>query len=125
MIKISNISFAYNSTLESKVLELIKNNNLKFLQDIFCVQEKKYFTMTYNFYDENFENKFVIEISEITGDDEIFSLHEKFDSAVFLEREVFELFGVKFKNIILNNSRANRMFVFSEGVVSPMLRKGF
>ena len=122
MIKITNFNFAHNSSVESKFLELISEKNLKFLQDIFCEQNNETFSLTYNFYDEQFENKFIVCLSGIVKSEEVFSLIEKFAAAVFLEREIYELFGINFKKNNSDGLTSERMFVFSEGVQNPMLK---
>jgi NADH:ubiquinone oxidoreductase subunit C len=61
-------------------------------------------------------------LSGIVNSEEVFSLIEKFAAAVFLEREIYELFGINFKKNNSDSLTSERMFVFSEGVQNPMLK---
>ncbi len=87
-----------------EVVEFIKSNrqtDMDFLVDITCVdypEEEYRFMMVYHFYSSNLKHRIRLKAPVLEEDPFIDSLVEIFPSANWLEREVFDMYGIKFNN---------------------------
>jgi NADH-quinone oxidoreductase subunit C len=110
------------------LIEFVKNHNdlrFKILADIIGIDHvmhpkyKKRFSLVYNLLSIKKNFRLFIEIF-LDDDEEVQSSHQIFKSATWLQREVYDMYGVKFKN-----ADDHRRILTDYGFTHFPLRKDF
>lgn len=109
-----------DTTLLLSVAKLLKENGLDFLSDISSVDYKEYFEVIYQLYSFSEDRYLVIKAKLNHEKPEIESLASIWRTADWLEREVYDLMGIKF----LNHPNLARILMW-EGYEGHPLRKDF
>lgn len=119
----------FDKTFLHTLLLFIKNSlNYEFLMDIFAIDylrlmdenHNKRFKVVYNLYNFDRNHRFFIEIPLDENELELDSVVDLWDSANWFEREIYDMFGVKFKN----HPDLRRILMY-EGFEGHPLRKDY
>lgn len=126
--KYNKIQIIINNLPKDKITNVLqtlkKSKNLRFsaLTDIFASDfptRKNRFEIIYNLLSYKHNMRLIIK-SHIDEHEHIESAHEVYPGAVWFEREIFDMYGVKF-----DNSPDNRRILTDYGFVGHPLRKDF
>lgn len=102
------------------ILRIDKELQFDFLFCLTCIDWMTHFTMVYHFSSTLYRHNLVIKVNIDRGDPAIESLSQIWRTAEFHEREVYDLFGVRF----INHPDLRRIFLTEEWIGFP-LRKDF
>lgn len=110
------------------LLSFLKQNGFEFLMDLFAIDylgypQKKYserFELVYNLYSIKQNKRIFIKTLVDEKKSEVYSVVELFDAANWYEREVFDMYGIRFKG----HPNLRRILMYDEFEGHP-LRKDY
>lgn len=91
------INLSDSSKLEKTVKDL-KGMGFDMLQSVTGCDYISYIDLTYHFYSTEFSKKLILKTKVYDSINKIQTLSFLYKSAIWLEREVFDLLGIKFEN---------------------------
>ncbi|MFZ7104532.1 MAG: NADH-quinone oxidoreductase subunit C [Peptococcaceae bacterium] len=103
-----------------EVLEFLKAEGLNFLADISSADYKEYFEVVYQLYSFADSRNLTVKVKLDHDNPEVNSIIKIWSAANWLEREVYDLMGIKF----LNHSKLERILTW-EGFEGHPLRKDY
>ncbi|NLT95745.1 MAG: NADH-quinone oxidoreductase subunit C [Clostridia bacterium] len=102
------------------VLEFLKNEGLNFLADISSVDYKEYFEVVYQLFSFDNSDHLTIKVKLDHNNPQVPSATALWETANWLEREVYDLMGITF----INHPNLERILTW-EGFEGHPLRKDF
>lgn len=114
-----SIAYVDRNSIE-EVLKFLKEQGLDFLADISSADHKEYFDVVYQLYSFNSSDVFTIKVKLERENPEVNSVTNLWAAANWMEREVYDLMGIKF----LNHPNLERILTW-EGFEGHPLRKDY
>ncbi|MCX7641454.1 MAG: NADH-quinone oxidoreductase subunit C [Elusimicrobiales bacterium] len=111
-----------------EILSYLKQNGFEFLIDLFAIDYLKYpqrdlserFEIVYNLYSLQYNKRIIIKVPISENNPEIESVTDIFDAANWYEREVYDMYGIRF----IGHPNLKRILMYEEFEGYP-LRKDY
>ncbi|KJS81310.1 MAG: hypothetical protein JM58_17390 [Peptococcaceae bacterium BICA1-8] len=109
-----------NATNLLEIVEFLKTEGLNFLADISSADYKEFFEVVYQLYSFDDSDHLTVKVKLTHDNPQVTSLTSLWETADWLEREVYDLMGITF----INHPNLERILTW-EGFEGHPLRKDF